>query len=162
MKKKYIFIGIGVVLLALIFAGGGDDLEKNTAIEEPVVQDESIQERIDFLKKFYKERFVDEDAMYEYEDQHVASMSDEMLDMLREQYCYECEDGNCYAWWVFRDASQDGPEHPKFRISHAEGDWFSVHYMGGETADLEVRVEGGAQDIMITGLKNPCQNIDVE
>lgn len=184
MKKRNIIVGAVVALGALAYCGSVSNDDYSSTPEENVAQDtvkaeeedsveieweedntaedESIINRKEFLERFYRETFVVENGMFDYEDQHLSCMSQEMIDMLRDNYDYECEDGNCYGWWVFRDPSQDGPDVPTISISYDEGDWFNVHYVGGETVDLKVRVEGDAQDITITGLKNPSLDIDVE
>ena len=178
MKKKYIFAVAIAVLVALVSCGGSggssaskeytetevatadDDIEQDN--EVPASNDLSIINRKKFLERFYEETFVIEDGMFDYEDEHLSCMSMRMIEMLRDNYDYDCEDGNCYAWWVFRDPSQDGPDVPTINIYYDEGDWFHVHYVGGETVDLKVRVEGDAQDITITGLKSPSQGIYVD
>lgn len=184
MKKIYYFVAAIAALGALTCCGASGensnsevnkDVEQEVATveaeddsdiewdnEDPAENDESIINRKKFLERFYKETFVVDNGMFDYEDQHLACMSQQMIDMLLDNYDYDCEDGNCYAWWVFRDPSQDCPDVPTISVSYYEGDWFHVHYIGGETADLKVRVEGDAQDITITGLKNPSLGINVE
>lgn len=144
--------------------------EEEVAIPEPVVVDEPVAvvepenkaEKIAFLEDFYRRTFVAEDGYFNSESQNIAIMSTTMKQKLREEYGYDCEDGNCYAWWIFRDLSQDTSENTRVTITHEEGDWFNVHYEGGETANIKVRVEGNSPNMKITGIKNPDLEVYVQ
>lgn len=62
--------------------------------------------------------------------------SESLLKRLADAYDYDCEDGNCYAVWLFRTSYQDGPEdQSKVNSIVAKGHgWFEVSYsdMGQE------------------------------
>jgi len=144
-----------------------ETVETNTnnepVVDEPITDeaDDFADLKADFLREFYDNTFV-KDRMFDCERRNLSHMSAKMKKMLRDQYDYDCEDGNCYAWWVFRDASQDTTGNIKVTVIHEDGDWFNVHYVDCETVDVKVRVEGGPQDFMITGIRNPAQGVSVQ
>lgn len=56
--------------------------------------------------------------------------SESLLKRLKDAYDYDCEDGDCYAVWLFRTSYQDGPEEESKVNSIVAKDqgWFDVIY----------------------------------
>lgn len=60
--------------------------------------------------------------------------SKRLLNFLREEYEYECEDGDCYAIWCFRTNAMDSAPGAKViskveEIIRLEDDWYRVTYL---------------------------------
>lgn len=57
--------------------------------------------------------------------------SPQLLTYLKDNYDYDCDDGACYALWLFRTNSQDGPSNvSKVKdITYTEDGWFEVSYL---------------------------------
>lgn len=56
--------------------------------------------------------------------------SENLLKRLKDAYDYDCEDGDCYAVWLFRTSCQDGPDEQSKVNSIIAKDhgWFDVTY----------------------------------
>ena len=125
---------------------------------------ESIgDEKIVFLWSFY-EAFFNGGMNWEDGARHyLKHCSKPVIQSLKDNYEYDCEDGDCYAWYIFRDAAQDIAERGyRFDFSEIGDGWYNVRITNFETIDVRVRLEGSGDRITITGLINPEWNIDVE
>lgn len=77
--------------------------------------------------------------------------STQLLKYLKDNYDYDCDDGSCYALWLFRTNSQDGPSNvSKVKdVTYIEDGWYEVSYldmgMKGRTSLQLEEVDGKMQ-----------------
>jgi hypothetical protein len=78
-----------------------------------------------------------------------------MLKYLRDNYDYDCEDGDCLAVWMFRSDAQDGnSEHGIISVTPKGDDWYQYKFNDGGTKgahDIKIIDQNGK--MMIDGLK---------
>lgn len=71
-----------------------------------------------------------------------------LSEILKESYPYNCEDGECYAVWLFRTNAQDGmADASKIKSIESKGNgWFDVSYLDmghdGLTSIKFIEVDG--------------------
>ena len=120
------------------------------------VKTKMVDEKLAFLQKFYNDFFIDEkdwDGLTDYYKQHC---SEGIVKAVREAYEYECPDGDCYGWWIFRDDAQDVAEGGyQMQYSYIDDDWFNVRIKNFDVVNVRVRIEIINDTLMITGLKHP-------
>lgn len=82
-------------------------------------------------KKFLKDIYEN----YIFGNQDFGSIapnicSERILQRLKEAFDYDCEDGECYAVWLFRTNYQDGPNNINIvnDIIAKDNGWFDVYY----------------------------------
>lgn len=102
-------------------------------------------EGIEFLRNIY------ENYVFGRKDfDSIASdvCSEDIQQRMKDEYYYDCEDGDCYAVWLFRTNSQDGPGNSSEvkKIVAKDNGWFDVYYsdMGleGQTSFKLLKVDG--------------------
>lgn len=139
-----------------------DDDVKIMSAEERSSQEALNRKHIAFLKKFYDDFFVvggtDWDVL---NARYLPHVTKRIRQKLIDEYDYECEFGDCYAWWIFRDASQDSSEDIQVRMTGSEDGWINVSYKNFEEIQIQVHVEDAGGKPMITGLVNNDQNIEI-
>ena len=117
MKKAVFYVALMISSL-LISCGGNSTSTKKTnysdinadsiALADSIAQCNDI---IEFITDMYNNRKYED---YDFIKKHCSS---EMLNVLKEEFDYECEDGDCYAVWLFRSSAQDGPNDKNEIIS---------------------------------------------
>lgn len=160
MKKNLFIAGI-TATLALASCGNKTNndqealAEDSTSIVAPEEEIDHTAEHIAFLNDFYKDFFEQEADNWDTNaEKYLPHCSDEIIQELKDQYEYECENGECYAWWIFRGGAQD-PGSGAITVTKAEDGWYEVNCDGWYGTIVKVRVEGAGDDLMITGVINP-------
>lgn len=93
--------------------------------EEAAAKKKSEEERqiINFITYMYNDRKYED---YDFLERHCTV---KLLNKLRRDYYYDCDDGRCYAVWAFRSGAQDCKDGAcEYRIT-------SVHHVSGNTYD---------------------------
>ena len=106
-----------------------------------------------FLKEFYTDYIFGRQNFYDIAKNVCTS---NMLDLLKREYEYECEDGECYAIWIFRTSYQDGPNDiSKVQEITNKGDgWYKVAYLDmGNHGETLVRLINKSGKYMICDIK---------
>jgi len=108
MKNKVLYVSL--IITSLLISCGNSTSTKKTnnsdinadsiALADSIAQCNAI---IEFITDMYNNRKYED---YDFIKKHCSS---EMLNFLKEEFDYECEDGDCYAVWLFRSSAQDGP-----------------------------------------------------
>lgn len=131
--------------------------------EEAAKAEEALkEEHIAFIKKFYDDFFVKGKEWSSISASYLRHCSKEIKNAVIENYDYDCETGDCYAWWIFRDFSQDSNGNIKVTVTHDHDNWYNAKYVDMRTANVKIRIEGSGDDLKITGLKNKEWEIDVK
>ena len=103
--KKYLpYILGGVILLGIIgycFLTKDDNSTDTIAIvdsanvEEAITSEQEIQAKKDFIEAFYQ-------GFDQFNDSYIKKyVSPKALQILKDEYDYECEDGDCLGTWLF-------------------------------------------------------------
>lgn len=109
--KKYLpYILGGVILLGIIgycFLTKDDNSTDTIAIvdsanvEEAITSEQEIQAKKDFIEAFYQ-------GFDQFNDSYIKKyVSPKALQILKDEYDYECEDGDCLATWLFKETCSD-------------------------------------------------------
>lgn len=137
-----------------------DSLKTTADVDDTkALQDEHIA----FIKQLYDDFFLAPsdkswDDLMPYYRKHCSK---QIIDAVQDNYDYDCESGDCYAWWIFRDESQDGGP-VKLTITHDHDNWYNAKYVDTYPLNIKIRVEGTGDNLKITGLKNKAYNVNVE
>ena len=78
-----------------------------------------------------------------------------ILKYLRENYDYDCDDGDCFAGWMFRSDAQDGnSQYGIISVKSLGDDWYSYSFNdGGTKGTHRIKVIDKDGKLMIDGLK---------
>ena len=104
---------------------------------------------ITFITDMYnKARYED----YSFLHKHCTA---KMLKYLRDNYEYDCEDGDCLAGWMFRSDAQDGnSQYGIISVTPIGDDWYHYKFNdGGTKAEHDIKVINQNDKLMIDGLK---------
>ena len=110
------------------------------------------------IKKFITEMY--NDGKFNDENFMLPHCSDEMIQKLRDEYDYECEDGDCYAFWLFRsghNGENPNSDYSTRLISITEnGDgWFTYEYLDmGWKGENKIKVELIDDKVIIDDVQN--------
>ncbi|MBQ1835755.1 MAG: hypothetical protein II734_06735 [Paludibacteraceae bacterium] len=142
MKKTYLCIvasafmavmGVSCSKSAESAADGGaaasaDSVKADAAVEEENVPQKGLSEEdaviIEFITDMYNnEKFSD----YGFLNEHCTPR---LKKKLRDKYDYDCEDGDCYAVWLFRTSHQDGTSdrHEIVKIVPEGDNWYTYDF----------------------------------
>ena len=103
--KKYLpYILGGVILLGIIaycFFTKDDNstdaiaIVDSASVEEAITSEQEIQAKKDFIEAFYQ-------GFDQFNDSYIKKyVSPKALQILKDEYDYECEDGDCLGTWLF-------------------------------------------------------------
>ena len=108
------------------------------------------QEAIAFITDMYNNHKYED---YSFLRKHCTA---KMLKFLRDNYDYDCEDGNCLAIWMFRSDNQDGinEKYGVISVIPQGDDWYQyTFYDMGYKAARTIKVINDNGKMMIDGLK---------
>lgn len=117
------------------------------------IEIDSIKKEIDLIKDLY--------ATYVFGKENFSTIAEnictpKILQKLKDDYYYDCEDGNCYAVWDFRTSYQDGPYDVSKVISIEVKDdgWFDVFYFDmGFKGTTSLKLIERDNKVLIDGIK---------
>ncbi len=123
---------VGVVMLAIMT--GSCSLKPDAKLNEQVgvVEREVVidDDKTVFLKEFYLDYVLygRNKCFEEIADEVCTSR---LLKVLADNYGYDCDEGNCYAIWLFRTGLQDGlsDENKVISVIALEDNWYQVEYV---------------------------------
>ena len=95
---------------------------------ETKYNDSLVSNGVDLLQRVYQ-HYIFGDSSFNSIAKTVCT--DRILERLKEEFDYECSDGDCYAIWHFRTNSQDGPNDSSMvkDIIYKGDGWFDVTYI---------------------------------
>ena len=117
---------------------------------DSVADAQKEQEAIAFITDMYN------NIKYEDYDFLRKNCTAKMLKFLRDNYDYDCEDGNCLAVWMFRSDNQDGinEKHGIISVIPQGDDWYRyTFYDMGYKAARTIKIINDNGKMMIDGLK---------
>lgn len=103
---------------------------------------QNVKDIINFITDMYNyEKYYD----YDFLKQHCSKS---LLKKLRDAYDYVCDDGDCYAGWLFRSGAGEGPSnlHKIISVKSLGEGWFRYDFydMGIKAANkVKVEKKGG-------------------
>ena len=105
-------------------------LENEIGNDTQIIEDSFLKKFTDtksFIEKFYNDYIFGENNFYEISK---TVCTPKMLNYLKEQYEYDCEDGECYALWCFRSGAQDGINDVSkvVKVETVGDGWYKVTY----------------------------------
>ena len=124
-------------------------LADSIRIADSIANAQKEQEAIAFINDMYNNR--------KYEDYAFLrkNCTAKMLKYLRDNYDYDCEDGNCFAVWLFRSDNQDGinEKYGVISVTPQGDDWYQyTFYDMGYKASRTIKVINDNGKMMIDGL----------
>lgn len=119
-------------------------------VADSIANAQKEQEAIAFITDMYNN--------HKYEDYGYLrkNCTAKMLKFLRDNYDYDCEDGNCLAVWMFRSDNQDGvnEKYGVITVIPQGDDWYQyTFYDMGYKAARTIKVINDNGKMMIDGLK---------
>lgn len=120
----------------------------STRVADSIAHDQKI---IQFITNMYNhEKYNDDGFLHE----HCTS---KMIKVLRDNYDYECDEGDCLAGWIFRSDSDDAYDMNKYGIISVTpigNNWYQyVFYDRPHKASRSIKVIDVNGKIMIDGWK---------
>lgn len=84
----------------------------------------SDAEKVDFITTMYNGELY---QSYEWLEAHCTQSC---LDYLQSQYDYDCDEGPCYAVWMFRTQHQDGDGESRIvSVTPIDSEWFEYRFL---------------------------------
>ena len=134
----------------------------NAQIAQTQSNESLQQEHIAFIKKLYDDFFINGTSWDDITPYYIQHCSKQVVQTVKDSYDYDCDDGDCYGWWIFRDMSEDSSGDIKVIVTHDHDNWYNAKYIDLETVNVKIRIEGSGDNLKITGLKNSGYEVDVE
>lgn len=106
-----------------------------------------------FLKEFYTNYIF---GRQNFNEVAKTVCTSNMLSLLKSEYEYDCEDGECYAIWIFRTNSQDGPNDISEvqEVTNIGDGWYKVTYLDmGNKGETLIRLINRDNKVLIDDIK---------
>lgn len=121
---------------------------KNLLLRTETINETANEQEKDIINNLYTNYvFGNEDFSQIAKD----ICSPKLLKILKDEYEYDCEDGECYAVWIFRTTAQDGTDVNEVKNITSKGNgWYEVSYidMGNEGMTSIKFIEADGKMIM--------------
>lgn len=128
IMKKVLILAVSLLLIGsgVESYGNGTNVTKSKIVLEQ--NDEFSNERAKEIINNLYTNYVFGNKDFSQIAKDVCSPK--LLKILKDEYEYDCEDGECYAVWIFRTSAQDGTDVNKIKSITPKGNgWYDVSYI---------------------------------